>query len=179
MRVLTIENKKDEKFLRKKTADFDFKKYKKQEIRELIKTMRQTMREAHGIGLSANQIGLDLNFFVAEIPTINVSQRVHQRQSATSKFYAVFNPKITRASKEKTNLEEGCLSVPNTYGMVERPEKITFGGFDQNAKKLKIKAWGLLARVLQHEVDHLNGILFVDKATNITKVEKSEEKISI
>jgi len=174
-----IENKKDEKFLRKKTAAFDFTKYKKSEIRELIKIMREFMKEVHGIGLSANQIGLDLNFFVAEIPTISVDRRSNQYRSAASKFYAIFNPKIIKASKEKTTQEEGCLSIPNTYGMVERPEKIVLTGFDLNGKKLKIKAWGLLARVFQHEVDHLNGVLFIDKATNITKLEKGEEKIQI
>jgi peptide deformylase len=175
MKILTVENKKDGKFLRKKTTDFDFKKYKKQEIRELIKTMRECMKEAKGIGLSANQIGLDMKFFVANVPQI-----LEKQNKVTGfKFYAVFNPKIIKTSKEKTNLEEGCLSVPNTYGMVERPEKIILEGFDQNARKLKIKAWGLLARVFQHEVDHLNGILFIDKATNVYKVENQEEKIQI
>lgn len=179
MKILTNENKKDEKFLRKKTANFDFTKYKRQEIRELIKTMRESMKEARGVGLSANQIGLDLNFFVTEIPTISVDRRTNQRRSAGSKFYAIFNPKVVKSSKEKINFEEGCLSVPLTYGMVERPEKITLTGFDSNGKKLKIKAWGLLARAFQHEVDHLNGILFTDRATNIVKVEKPEEKIQI
>lgn len=179
LKILTIDSKKDEKFLRKKAADFDFKKYKKQEIREFIKTMRQAMKEAHGIGLSANQIGLDLNFFVAAPPTTRTNADLTRINAEKAKFYVIFNPKIIKASKEKTNLEEGCLSVPNTYGMVERPEKITLEGFDQNAKKLKIKAWGLLARVFQHEVDHLNGVLFIDKATNIIKVEKPEEKIQI
>lgn len=68
-------------------------------------------------------------------------------------------------------MEEGCLSVPGIYGDVERPEKITLVGQDRYDKKIKIKAWGLLARVFQHEVDHLNGILFIDKAKSIQKIE--------
>lgn len=159
MNIVTIKNKKGEKFLRKKTAIFDFKKFKKLEIRELIKTMRESMLRAEGIGLSANQIGLDIKVFVAKVE---------------NKFYTVFNPEIAQSSKETIPMEEGCLSVPGVFGTVERPEKITLTGFDQNGKAIKIKAWGLLARVFQHEVDHLNGKLFVDKAKGTTRIMKQE-----
>lgn len=152
---MTIGNKKDEKFLRKPTAAFDFKKFKKSETRELIKIMRQSMIAAEGIGLSANQIGLDLKVFVCKVE---------------NKFYAIFNPELIQESKEKIKLEEGCLSVPGIYGLVERVSKLTLKGFDQNGKALKIKAWGLLARVFQHEADHLNGKLFIDKAEQVERV---------
>lgn len=155
MVIVTIQNKKDEKFLRRTTSLFDFKKYGKKETRELVKTMRQSMQEADGIGLSANQIGLNVKVFVAKVE---------------NKFYAVFNPEIVIASKETVNLDEGCLSVPGVYGAVERPARVTLKGTDQNGKPLKIKAWGLLARVFQHEVDHLNGQLFVDKAKRVERV---------
>ena len=122
------------------------------------------MREALGIGLSANQIGLDFRVFVAEIPT----------PQNKPKFYAIFNPKIKKASKEKISLEEGCLSVPAVYGDVERAEKIVLTGQDKNGKRIKIKAWGLLARVFQHEVDHLEGKLFIDKAKNIHKLDHEQ-----
>lgn len=154
-KIITIGNKKDEKFLRKPTTAFDFKKFKKSEIRELIKVMRQSMIAAEGIGLSANQIGLDLKVFVCKVE---------------NKFYAIFNPEIIQESKEKIKLEEGCLSVPGIYGLVERVGKLTLKGFDQNGKALKIKAWGLLARVFQHEADHLNGKLFIDKAEQVERV---------
>ena len=72
-------------------------------------------------------------------------------------------------------MEEGCLSVPEIFGAVERPEKITLEGFDTGGKKIKIKAWGLLARIFQHETDHLNGILFIDKAKNLRRYEKQEK----
>lgn len=165
MKIVTIANKKDEKFLRTPTRHFDFssfggsagggKKHKKEEIRELIKTMRRMMREADGIGLSANQIGLDIKVFVAKVE---------------NKFYAVFNPELVQQSKELVLLDEGCLSVPGVYGMVERPEKVTLKGWDQNGKTVKIKAWGLLARVFQHEIDHLDGGLFIDKAKTVERV---------
>jgi peptide deformylase len=159
--ILIIANKKEEKFLRKKAADFDFKKFKRAEISSLISRMRRIMREANGIGLSANQIGLNFRVFVAEVPDVN----------GGTKFYAVFNPKIEKVSEEKTGYEEGCLSVPGKWGDVERPEKIVIGGFDKNGRPAKIKAWGLLARVFQHEMDHLNGKLFIDRAKKIHSAE--------
>lgn len=137
----------------------------------MVKEMKEKMIEADGIGLAANQIGLDMRVFVAQV-------RATSRRSANSvtsedqKFYAIFNPKIIKTSDKKTLMEEGCLSVPGGYyGDVERPEKITLVGQDKNAKKIKIKAWGLLAKVFQHEVDHLNGILYIDKCKNLRKYE--------
>ena len=142
-------SKEQENFLRKKTIDFDFSKHSLKEIKDLIKKMRAAMKKANGIGLSANQVGLNLKFFIARV---------------NNKFYSVFNPKITKFSEETITLEEGCLSVPEIFGPVERSQKITLEGQDMNGKKIKIKCWDLLARVFQHEVDHLNGILFIDKA---------------
>jgi hypothetical protein len=76
---------------------------------------------------------------------------------------AVFNPEITKVSKETDVLEEGCLSIPGIYDEVKRPDRVVIQGYDKNGKKLKIKAWGLLARVFQHEVDHLDGKFFLDR----------------
>ncbi len=154
--VWVIDNKKEAKLLRKKTADFDFKKYSKKDTQEMIKKMRAIMKKANGIGLSANQIGLDLNVFVAQ---------------AEGKFYSIFNPKIIKFSEEFSELEEGCLSVPEVFGNVARPAKVILEGFDKNGKKIKIKAWALLARIFQHETDHLNGKLFIDKANDLRKYE--------
>ena len=164
-KIFTINNKKEAKFLRKKTADFDpllLRDAKRRgEIIELVKKMREIMIATNGIGLSANQLGLNLKVFVVQI---SKTQNV-----ADNKQYAIFNPEIIKFSKEKITMEEGCLSVPGVYGLVERPEKITLIGRDKYGKKVKIKAWGLLARVFQHEVDHLNGILFIDRTKNIIK----------
>ncbi len=160
IKILTIQNKKDEKFLRKKTASFDFSKFTRPEISDLVKRMREAMRIGNGIGLSANQIGLPLRVFVAQIPK-------NEESDEPSKFYAIFNPEITKFSEKKITMEEGCLSVPEVFGEVERPEKITLEGSDRYGKRIKIKAWGILARVFQHEMDHLNGILFIDRAKNV------------
>src|SRR3972149_8491097 len=94
--ILTIASKKNEKFLRRKSAEFNFKKSSPKEIRELIKKMREVMEAANGIGLAANQIGLDMRVFVAQVE---------------GKFYAVFNPEIIKTSKETEAAVEGWLSV--------------------------------------------------------------------
>ncbi|HEY4496647.1 MAG TPA: peptide deformylase [Candidatus Paceibacterota bacterium] len=148
VKIVTIKDKKEERFLRKKTADFDFDRFSKKEVHDLIIKMKNAMDEAEGIGLAANQIGLDMNVFVARVD---------------GKFYSIFNPKIIKRSKEISGMEEGCLSVPDFRDEAFRNEKITLEGFDKNNKKVKIKAWGLLACVFQHEVDHLNGKLFIDR----------------
>ncbi len=162
--ILVVAVKKEEKFLRKKAEDFDFKKFTRKEVNDLVARMRRIMQVANGIGLSANQIGLDFRVFVAEVPDRN----------GDKKFYAVFNPKIEKVSEEKVPYEEGCLSIPGKWGDVIRPEKIVISGFDKTGKSVKVKAWGLLARVFQHEVDHLNGKLFIDRAKKVFTVENAE-----
>jgi len=163
--MVTIENEKDEKFLRTPTKKVDLKKENKKKLRKLIKNMRKKMIETDGVGLSANQVGLNKRMFVAQIPDEN----------GKPKFYSVINPEITKRSKETKTMNEGCLSVPNVYGPVERSEKITLEGENIEGKDIKVKAWGFLARVFQHEVDHLNGKLFIDKAkTTFTPKEGDE-----
>lgn len=151
-RILSIENKADEIVLRQKTAPFDFSRFTKKEITELVRAMRVTMKAASGIGLAANQIGLNLSLFVAK---------------TDRKLHAVFNPKITRFSPDEDEMEEGCLSIPKKYGIVRRPIVIWVEGQNARGEKIKVKHFGLLARVFQHEIDHLNGILFIDKALEV------------
>ncbi|PIP30098.1 peptide deformylase [Candidatus Jorgensenbacteria bacterium CG10_big_fil_rev_8_21_14_0_10_54_38] len=150
-------NKNEEKVLRRKLPPVDLARENTKELKELVKQMRTEMRKANGIGLSANQVGVEKRLFVAQVPD----------DQGRVKFYAVVNPEIVKTSKDTAVLEEGCLSVPERYGFVERPLRVTLQGFDVNGKKLKIKAWGLLARVFQHEVDHLNGTLFVDHVSPV------------
>lgn len=157
--IQNVNNKKQEKTLRSQAVPFDFSKSSKKEVNELIKNMRDTMRDAQGIGLAANQVGLPWNVFVAEVPS----------SDGGSKFYAVFNPSLVKTGKETSAMEEGCLSVPKMYGEVERAEKVILSFKDKNGHPQKIKAWGLLARVFQHEVDHLQGKLILDSASKIFK----------
>ncbi len=124
------------------------------EVRDLISQMKKIMENDNGVGLAA--------------PQINVSQRIIVC-NVDNKFYAFINPEIVKSSKETSSIEEGCLSLPNIYGEVERPEKIILKAINSDGKKIKLKAFGLLARVIQHEIDHLDGTLFIDKAKNIIK----------
>lgn len=170
-KIVTTQTKKDESFLRKRAKEFDVSllrdKKKAKEMKNLIRDMREFMKKANGIGLSANQIGLPYRLFVAQVPDSQGKQ----------KFYAIFNPEIKKESNEKVTAEEGCLSVPETYGTVERYYKLILTGFDAQGKKMKIKAWGLLARVFQHEVDHLDGKLFIDRAKELYKT--TSDKMTI
>jgi peptide deformylase len=107
---------------------------------------------------------LNYRLFIAEVPAAD----------GTKKFYAIFNPTFDKQeNKEKILLEEGCLSVPKTFGEVERYKTVKLTGFNKLGKPVKIKAWGLLAHVFQHEVDHLDGKLFIDKAKKIHKLEEA------
>lgn len=162
--IYLIDDETQRAFLAQPTKRFDFEAHTRKEIDELLRRMRRIMREANGIGLSANQIGLPHRLFVAEVPGRD-----------QMKFYAVFNPEIEKVEREKVVMEEGCLSVPGIYGNVERPERLVLKGQDHRGKPLRIKAWGLLARVFQHEVDHLNGKLFLERAKDTYRANRPED----
>ncbi|MFA4999450.1 MAG: peptide deformylase [Parcubacteria group bacterium] len=146
MEIVTIKSK-NRKILKRKTPNFDFKKHGADEIKTIIAEMRKTMKSNDGVGLSSNQVGLNWRLFVAEYD---------------KKFYVIFNPRITKSSEKISVMEEGCLSVPDVIVEVPRSETITLEAEDKNGKKLKIKAFGVLARIFQHETDHLNGKLITD-----------------
>lgn len=172
-KILSIESKKEEKFLREKTKPFSVhgkgfsvagNTLTKRELHELIMKMRKVMHRANGVGLSANQIGLPYKLFVAKLPA----------KQGESKLHAILNPEIEKMSEEKLSQEEGCLSVHGKYGIVPRAKQVIIRGLDKNGKPLKIKAWGLLARIFQHEVEHLNGKLFVDRAKEVYEVPRAD-----
>lgn len=117
------------------------------EIKKLILDMKKIVREKNGIGLAAPQAGKSLCLIVVNLE---------------DKKFALINPKITRRSFRKEIAEEGCLSLPGFYINIKRPKRITVKYFNEKSKKIKLKAEGLLARVIQHEVDHLYGILIKD-----------------
>lgn len=144
--------------LRKKAEPI--KNPKSPEIKELIADMIATMKKTGGIGLAASQVGVPYRIFTADID---------------GKIYVFVNPKIKDFSNDKVPLEEGCLSVQKIWGPVIRSRKLTIKALDENGKPIRIRAKGLLARVIQHEIDHLNGILFIDKAEKLYKI--VEEKL--
>lgn len=135
------------------------------EIKKLINDMRQTMRFNHGIGLAAPQIGFLQRIIVMEYRVDN--QRYKSKEIIP--FFAIINPHIFWRSEKLCALEEGCLSLPSFRDVVQRPVAIKVRGLNEDGKKIEINAKGLKARVIQHEVDHLNGILFTDYLKEKTK----------
>ena len=123
------------------------------EIKELILNMREIMKTHNGVGLAANQVGNDLQIFVIDAD-LAVENNVPD---------AYINPEITEYSADIAELEEGCLSLPEFWRDIKRSKKVKFKALDENGKKIKIKARGFLARVYQHEIDHLNGLLIKDR----------------
>ncbi len=123
------------------------------EIRGLISDMRKIMVESNGVGLAANQVGTDAQVFV-------IDKKLAEENKVSD---AYINPEITEYSKEQDEAEEGCLSLPEYFTFVSRAKKIKIKALGENGEKIKIKARGFLARVLQHETDHLNGVLIKEK----------------
>lgn len=142
------------KILAKKTEDVAIKDIKNDSYKELVLNMKKTMKENTGVGLAANQIGKDLSIFVIDAKTADAYK--------VPEVY--FNPEITEHSADMDEMEEGCLSIPETYFPVRRPKKVKLKAVDEQGNKFKIKARGFLARVLQHETDHLNGKTIKDRA---------------
>jgi peptide deformylase len=127
-------------------------------IRRLMDDMVETMLAHNGVGLAATQIGVSLRVIVMKVD---------------NQLYTLANPDIVRRSGEQTGYE-GCLSVPGLIGEVTRAEKVTLKGLNRNGKEVRIKGEGLLARAMQHEIDHLDGVLFVDRLTSLDTLREVE-----
>lgn len=130
------------------------------QLQGLIDSMIETMHKRNGIGIAANQVGQPWRLAI-----INHEAFEDTDWEGTPDL-AIINPTIT-ISKKTRWFEEGCLSVPGLFGRVARAERVRVKAYDRHGKKLDIKAKGLLAHVLQHEVDHLEGVVFVDKAERL------------
>ena len=142
-------------------------------LKTLIDDMVETMREAPGVGLAAPQIGLSDRLIVVEYYEHDEDE---ENEDAPKKVWAVLNPEIIKASEEKTMGVEGCLSIPGLLGEVERHAAIQVKGLNKHGKPIKIKAEGWLARIFQHEIDHLNGVLFPDRATRVWRPSQEVEQ---
>jgi peptide deformylase len=138
---------------------------------KLIDDMVETMREAPGVGLAAPQVGISRRLIVVEYGD-------EEDPEVLPKLYVVINPEIVRFSQEVVEGTEACLSIPGLAGSVERPDEITVKGLNRQGKPVRIKASGWLSRIFQHEIDHLDGILFVDRAEDVWKVEESQGQVT-
>ncbi len=133
-------------------------------LRTLVDDMVETMRDAPGVGLAAPQIGILERVIVIEYGD-------DEDESVPPKLYAVINPEITRMSAEKEMGVEGCLSIPGLVGDVERSTAIVVKGQNKNGQNVKYKLNGWVARIFQHEIDHLEGVLFTDLAESVWQPE--------
>ncbi len=171
MEILTVPSE----ILRKKSV-----KVKKinPSIKRLIKGMIETLKEVGGLGIAAPQVGCLLRIVVIESKG---GKRKNGLRKPKIPLTVLINPEIVENSKEKEEDDEGCLSVPEIWGMVKRAKSVVAKALDEKGKPKKIKASELFARVLQHEIDHLNGILFTDKAdvSTLHKISPEGEIIKI
>ena len=131
------------------------KKFDK-ELHRLLDDMVETMRDAPGIGLAAPQVGIADRVIVVELLE-------EEEDPQSGKLYEFVNPEIVFASNEEVEGEEGCLSIPQIYGDVWRAQKVVIKGQDRHGKPQKVEATDWLARAFQHEIDHINGVLFIDR----------------
>lgn len=144
------------------------------ELKTLAEDMLETMRSHDGVGLAGPQIGVMQRIFVAEIPGPKNDEAKPHPQSGTS--YVLVNPEIVKASQNLIEGKEGCLSIPEWTGLVERPEWVEVTAQDIEGHRLKLKVDDLLARIFMHEVDHLNGVLYIDHITDPEKLWRVENE---
>src|SRR5215468_7701947 len=152
----------DNPILRKKAhkvTSFDNK------LQKLVDDMVETMKEAHGVGLAGPQVAVSQRVIVVRLPDDEKAKEEFGDQAGV--LYVFANPEIIKASKELVEGTEACLSIPGFFGNVERHEEVTVTGLDRNGKSQRVKAKGWLARVFQHEIDHLDGRLYIDIASEV------------
>ena len=136
-------------------------------VKKIIHDMTETMLDAKGIGLAAPQIHINKQIIIFRTPEKEIEQEI--------KITALINPKLTKISNETNNEWEGCLSIPGMLGLVKRYSKIKYEGYDMKGNIIKREADGLHARVVQHEFDHLMGILYISRLVNNNAYGYAEE----
>ena len=171
-----------DKVLRETAKEISLAEIKTPKIRSILKKMTDALSTAKdGVALAAPQIGIPLRIFIVlkeytENKTAQELKEIQGKKEKTPKqnkpeIVVFINPKITKISKKKQTVREGCLSVVGMFGAITRAEKVTVEAYNEKGEKFSRGASGLLAQIFQHEMDHLNGILFTDTAYNLEKIE--------
>jgi peptide deformylase len=143
------------------------------ELQQLIDDMIETLRHANGVGLAAPQIGRPLRLAVIE--TLPDEDDEGNEIEGTRELFVIANPEIFWKSNETSKGIEGCLSIPGYVGEVERADSIRIRGLDRYGRKLRLRVDDWTARIFQHEIDHLNGVLYIDKLTGPENIWTEEE----
>jgi len=153
----------------RKVTQFDDPK-----LQTLIDDMVDTLLDAPGVGLAAPQVAASQRVIVVRLPDDEQSKEEYGDDAGV--LYIVINPEIIRESREMVDGIEACLSIPGYYGTVPRHAAVTVRGQDRNGKSFRIKTRDWLARVFQHEIDHLDGVLFIDHATEMWRTVPGEDE---
>ena len=154
--VLTHPNKE----LRVQSRSLSVEEIRSPKIQKLVDDMIETMEAEQGVGLAAPQVGEHIRLIICE----------------TKKGpEAYFNPEIVKVSKRMTQSEEGCLSIPKVYGIVERYKSVKMKAYNRNGEPVLVKTGGLLSVIFQHEIDHLDGVLFIDRAHTVHDMSQEKE----
>lgn len=151
------------------------KEIKSDKIQKIIEDMKNSLaKEEEGVAIAAPQIGIPLRIFVV---SKKIFQLIDAGKSDKDKFndLVFINPEIIKLSKDKEIMEEGCLSVRDYYGKIKRSTKAMVRAYDENGNVFERGGSRLLAQIFQHEIDHLNGILFTDSAKDVQKIKKQEK----
>ncbi len=138
-------------------------------VRRLVRNMIETMQDAPGVGLAAPQVGVSQRIIVIDAPE-------EEGEPLSGKPLALINPEILEFSEEKEEGMEGCLSVPGCVGEVVRPAAIRVRARNEWGKPLQFEAGGFVARVIQHETDHLEGVLFIDRTEKVYEITSEDEE---
>ncbi len=171
---------KEDKVLRKIAKDIKVLEISTPKIKKIISNMKKALDAEHdGVAIAAPQIGESVRIFVVSGKIFDedfTEDSNHKKHVKKNDDLVFINPKIIKMSKEKNFLPEGCLSVRWLYGNVNRAMKATVEARDEHGKKFVRGGSGLLAQIFQHEIDHLDGILFIDKAKDIEEIKPEHAK---
>ncbi len=154
--VLTHPNKE----LRVQSRGLSVDEIRSPRMQTLVDDMIETMKVEHGVGLAAPQLGEHVRLIICE---------------TKSGPEAFFNPEIIKTSMRMTQSEEGCLSIPKVYGIVERHKSVKVQAYNRRGEKVQVKTGGLLSVIFQHEIDHLDGVLFIDRAHTVHDISYETE----
>ena len=135
------------------------------ELKKLMDDMVETMREAPGVGLAAPQVNVSERVIVVELPA-------DEEEGKPAELYMFVNPEIIKVSRDMEEDQEGCLSIPGYLGDVDRHTMVVVRGQDAFGKPQRVRAYDYLARIFQHEIDHLDGVLFIDRVSDPSKIHK-------
>jgi peptide deformylase len=165
----------DNPVLRRKARPVDANSLKDPALQQLIDDMIDTMRVAPGVGLAAPQVAVGQRLAVIEYGDELPEDAPPDAEEPPKKLWVIVNPEIVDRSTEMVDGSEGCLSLPGYAGSVMRHKAVTVKALNRRGKPIKIKAQDWLARIFQHEIDHLDGVLFIDRATQVWRVRDEDE----